>query len=138
MSFDWADYHNLANELQNATDGSQLDEAKLRCALSRAYYAAFCSARTLLMSLDRGISDEIGHTELRKEFKRRGNKGNIVATKLFRMSDLRNHADYRDLYPNDLIKETQLVIEESYKVIEMVTHWGKLAPTPAYPPLPNK
>lgn len=46
MAFDWSKYLDLAREL--AQRGS--DEAALRTAVSRAYYAVFCSARDLLAS----------------------------------------------------------------------------------------
>jgi len=42
MSFDWADYLTLAQELADQAASSQSTEAKLRSAISRAYYAAFC------------------------------------------------------------------------------------------------
>ena len=39
--FEWAAYHTLARELATRSG----DEAALRTAVSRAYYAAFCRAR---------------------------------------------------------------------------------------------
>jgi len=41
MNFCWKNYFSLAKELAEATE----DEACLRSAISRAYYAAFCNAR---------------------------------------------------------------------------------------------
>jgi uncharacterized protein (UPF0332 family) len=44
VTFKWADYHSLSQKLVAAPpDG--LDEAAFRCAISRSYYAAFCTAR---------------------------------------------------------------------------------------------
>ena len=43
MAFDWADYLVFAEELAQRSD-----EAALRSAMSRAYYAAFCTARNRL------------------------------------------------------------------------------------------
>ena len=43
MAFDWEDYLSLAKEL-----ASRADEAALRSAASRAYYAVFCKARNNL------------------------------------------------------------------------------------------
>lgn len=40
MSFDWSDYLSLAQRL-----AQESDEAALRCATSRAYYAAYNTAR---------------------------------------------------------------------------------------------
>jgi hypothetical protein len=45
MSFDWADYLKLAEALTQAPTVPGPEEAALRAAMSRAYYAAFCSAR---------------------------------------------------------------------------------------------
>lgn len=125
MSFNWVDYQELAKTIKDSANGTCLDEAKLRCALSRAYYAAFCSARNFLMTQDSRITTDISHRDLRSEYKKRGNKGNIVANKLLSMSDKRHCADYRDIYPEDLKKEAEFALEEAQKVIMMVSNWGK-------------
>ena len=44
MAFDWGDYLGLASTLE-ADKGSSFQEAALRSAVSRAYYAAYCYAR---------------------------------------------------------------------------------------------
>ena len=44
MTFTWADYHTLSQNLV-ATPPNGLEEAAFRCAISRSYYAAFCTAR---------------------------------------------------------------------------------------------
>ena len=46
MKFDWEEYFNLAKELAGTTE-----EAKLRSAVSRAYYSAFCLARNYLRDI---------------------------------------------------------------------------------------
>lgn len=48
MSFDWSDYLELANELAPRPINAATQEAKLRCAISRAYYANYCKARNHL------------------------------------------------------------------------------------------
>lgn len=48
MSFDWLEYLNLAQELAGQATKPSSQEAKLRSAVSRAYYAAFCEARNHL------------------------------------------------------------------------------------------
>ena len=58
--FDWADYLTLAQEL--ATRRS--DEAALRPAVSRAYYAAFCQARNVLRREGVNTGDLRSHTAL--------------------------------------------------------------------------
>ena len=45
MSFEWADYLKLAAALAEEPDSLGPEEAALRSAASRAYYAAFCASR---------------------------------------------------------------------------------------------
>ena len=49
MSFVWSDYLDLAKELLGSAVGSPIEEAKLRSAISRAYYAVFNEARNYLV-----------------------------------------------------------------------------------------
>jgi len=51
MSFDWSEYLDIARELAGQATASSSAEAKKRCAISRAYYAAFCSGQTLQPAL---------------------------------------------------------------------------------------
>ena len=48
MNFDWSDYLKLAKELVPRPIDAATQEAKLRCAISRAYYANYCKARNHL------------------------------------------------------------------------------------------
>ena len=48
MNFDWSEYLNLAQELAGRPTSLSNEEARLRSAISRAYYAAFCKARNHL------------------------------------------------------------------------------------------
>lgn len=48
MSFDWSGYLDVAKELASVALTSANKEAKLRSAISRAYYAAFILARNYL------------------------------------------------------------------------------------------
>lgn len=52
MSFNWAQYLNVAGELAAIPFGPSNAEAKRRSAISRAYYAAFGTARTHLRDVD--------------------------------------------------------------------------------------
>jgi uncharacterized protein (UPF0332 family) len=97
MVFDWAEYLTLAEELAMRHD----DEAALRSAVSRAYYAAFCQARNRLRQEGVDIpktgaahrvvwSTYRGATEaLRRQI---GNAGD-------RLRRSRNKADYDDEVP---------------------------------------
>lgn len=48
MSFNWSEYLSLANELAPRPIDRTTAEAKLRSAISRAYYANHCKARNFL------------------------------------------------------------------------------------------
>ena len=50
MSFDWADYLKLAEALTRDPSSPGPEEASLRTAISRAYYAAYRSASNLAAS----------------------------------------------------------------------------------------
>jgi len=51
MSFDWNEYYQLSRELAGLATGIATEEAKMRSAISRAYYAAFCKARDYLQQM---------------------------------------------------------------------------------------
>ena len=63
MSFDWSEYLTLAQELTSASTSSPIQEAHLRAAVSRAYYAAFCKARNYLHNKDGYLTPKCFHTE---------------------------------------------------------------------------
>jgi len=49
MKFDWIEYNALAKEIIKINDTCLIKpEASWRCAISRAYYSAFCEARKYL------------------------------------------------------------------------------------------
>ena len=52
MTFDWAEYLNVAGELAAIPFRPSIAEAKQRSAISRAYYAAFGKARVHLRDID--------------------------------------------------------------------------------------
>ena len=61
MSFDWLEYLSLAHELVGLSPGAASHEARLRSAISRAYYAAFKMAFAYLSARD--ISIVFGKTK---------------------------------------------------------------------------
>jgi uncharacterized protein (UPF0332 family) len=107
MSFDWPYYLDVAQELadQAAEASPELQEAKYRAAISRAYYAVFCSARQHLSSIDR-ISepkyDNI-HSHVKEAFRKSPDENRQdIGNHLDRMRKYRNAADY-DLNHPELI-----------------------------------
>jgi len=99
MSFNWTDFLTLADALVRHPNSPGPEEASLRSAISRAYYAAFCSARNLACSkesfIPRGTAED--HGRLRDHFRRtRDRTRRQIATHLNRLRNNRNGADYND------------------------------------------
>ncbi len=72
MPVDWQDYYVLAKEL-----GEREEEAALRSAISRAYYAAFCSAQIKVMQRAPDLIREEGqgsHEVVWHWFRRQNNR----------------------------------------------------------------
>jgi uncharacterized protein (UPF0332 family) len=99
MSFNWPYYLNVAQELADQAAGAppELQEAKYRAAISRAYYAVFCRARHYLSSID-GISEpEYGniHIHVKETFEKDPDKSRRhIGYNLDNMRQDRNAADY--------------------------------------------
>lgn len=99
MSFDWSEYLNLAQELAGQATMPTTQEAKLRSAISRAYYAAFCKARNHLRDKERlpiphGVE---AHTFVRNQFKKSPDRSRKqIGHNLHRLRIDRNKVDYRD------------------------------------------
>jgi len=95
MPFDWGEFLNLARYLQGNSTVAFSQEAGLRTAVSRAYYAAFCHAvefarRNLGY---RPTYDEEEHKEIRKHLAGKGRAN--IADFLNDLRQWRNDCDYR-------------------------------------------
>lgn len=105
MSFDWADYLKLAEALTRDPISPGPEEASLRTAISRAYYAAFRSASNLAASRgeiiptgspgDHGLV--INHFQQATDPARQK-----IGASLSRLRSNRNRADYDDVFPGRL------------------------------------
>jgi len=74
MPFDWQEYLLLARELSQRSG-----EAALRSAISRAYYAAFCTACNYLRQRGESIPDsEHSHKAVWDSFQRKGKSAQAV------------------------------------------------------------
>src|SRR4028119_31373 len=106
MRFEWSEYLNLAQELAATnSDSSANREAKLRSAISRAYYSTFCLARNYLRDIEkdgtlfRKNRDINEHQYVAKEFIDHPTKlKNMVkiGENLSRLRELRNRSEYED------------------------------------------
>ena len=105
MAFDWHDYLEFARFLQTQT-GAPYEEAALRTAVSRSYYAAFGHAHEY-------ACDYLGFTPRRKPEEKSQDHGRLrshlakkryaVSVKQGQLRDWRNDCDYvQDLTARDL------------------------------------
>ena len=99
MSFNWSDFLALAEALFSNPDMPGPDEASLRSVTSRAYYAAFCSARNFArdyenLNLTQTAKD---HQLVIRHFQKSQNPiHRKIGRNLRRLRDHRNKADYED------------------------------------------
>ena len=109
MTFNWSEYLNLARELAGKSTDVSSEEAKLRSAISRAYYAAFIQARNFLRDRDQiTIPREKTHKYVIEQFQNSADeKRRKLGEKLQRLRDFRNQADYNDIFPKLLGKTEQ-------------------------------
>lgn len=103
MSFDWSQYLHLAEELRETAARSIVEEAKLRSAVSRAYYAAFCKARNYLRHIDRDPNipeDGRIHSYIKNEFVKSSDRvRRRIGSNLDRLRSDRRKADYDNAVP---------------------------------------
>jgi hypothetical protein len=105
--FDWRDYLELANALggvQGSSISVHVSDSTDRCAVSRAYYAAFCHARNhaeaRLGFMPTGRGND--HWLLRQHLSAVGM--NDVARPLRRLHGWRKPCDYEDTVANLAVK----------------------------------
>jgi hypothetical protein len=119
MNFDWKDYLILAHALQQQAATGLNQEAALRSAISRAYYAAFCHARNYARdrhSLQlRYTGDD--HFLVKQHFMTRRARG--IAAKLDWLRQIRNKCDYEDSVA-DLAKLLVSALQEAQMVIAIL------------------
>ena len=128
--FDWCFYLTLAQELGRSSD----DEAKLRSSISRAYYAAFCTACNYISCVDRKKlpGDEPVHQYVINYFSgkihgsKKNNKRNKIGSELKRMKADRVKADYDNSIGNMIsLNSTVLdVLIRSERVISSLGEGG--------------
>lgn len=108
MKFDWSEYFKLAQELAAMSgDSAASQEAKLRSAISRAYYSVFCIARNYLRDVEKDprlsrnkTFDVNEHRYVADEFTyhlSKSRKMQDIGRDLARLRKIRNKADYADI-----------------------------------------
>ncbi|NLS77953.1 MAG: HEPN domain-containing protein [Chloroflexi bacterium] len=99
MSFEWAAYLELAENLAGTPEDDPCLEAKLRSAISRAYYAAFCTARNHIRDVEGESVPQSPriHEFVSAHFKVESDHSHRdVGVNLDRLRLIRNRADYDD------------------------------------------
>ena len=124
MSFDWTEYYHVAQEAITLSPTAQISlEARQRCAISRAYYAAFMRAQNHLRFVDGDTqipTDYQIHGYVRWKFKRSHNRRRKqVADLLNNLRLVRNEADYEATIPN-LTANTTLALQQAARVIAIL------------------
>ena len=130
MRFEWSEYLNLAQELAATNSDSLANrEAKLRSAISRAYYSTFCLARNYLRDIEKDRTffrknrDINEHQYVAEEFIYHPTKmKNMVkiGENLSRLRELRNKADYEDTIFN-LQKEARTALKLAKNIISALS-----------------
>ncbi|MEG4351969.1 HEPN domain-containing protein [Microcoleus sp. LAD1_D3] len=131
MRFDWSEYLNLAQELAATnSDSSANREAKLRSAISRAYYSTFCLARNYLRDIEkdprlfRKNRDINEHQYVAQEFIYHPHKMKNMAKigeNLSTLRGIRNKADYEDTMFN-LQKEAKTALMLAQNIISALSN----------------
>lgn len=131
MSFDWIGYLQLAEELVDQAVDATGQEAKLRTAISRAYYAAFGKARDYLRQKGASSEPPAGiHSYVQRQF--RANKYKVsqqIAWNLNQLQIRREKADYEPQVIN-LIAETRFSLTLAQRIISDLNQLTAVNPSP--------
>lgn len=120
--FDWHEYLRLASELAGHPIAPANEEARLRSAISRAYYAAFCKCRNYLQMQGYQLYREsLAHTQVRNLFKQSQDRRlKQVGHHLDRLRSDRNMADYEDYFA-DIGEKTELALELANRIFSTLS-----------------
>jgi uncharacterized protein (UPF0332 family) len=113
--FDWLDFMDLAEEL-----AERRDEAILRTAVSRTYYAVYHCARFVLEQHDPEFASTRGHDSHKRVWDRLGalkrRQAKTAARNGHSLLRKRKRADY-ELHAREWPRQTQQALEEARRAI---------------------
>jgi uncharacterized protein (UPF0332 family) len=117
MTFDWNDYLQLALDLATQ-QGEVWHEARLRAAISRAYYAAFHAAGSYITNhFQLSIPEQSAHSFVAGQMQSPAINGiqldkraKKIGQDLWRLARLRKRADYEDIF-------SQIQVESSFALL---------------------
>jgi len=123
MTFKWSDYLLLAKSLVNTQLTLSIsNEARQRAAISRAYYAAFCTTRNYLrqqLNKPRLFSDAKAHRDVREALmKKNSQTAHQIANLLLAVHRERKCADYDDNYA--AAKNISIVIQRVERILSLL------------------
>jgi uncharacterized protein (UPF0332 family) len=129
MAFDWVEYLILAEELIGQHSRPAAQEARLRCAVSRAYYAAFCEVKNYLITKEnfRPLPGRGAHKTTRDYLYRLANTApsaraktlNEVAASLQDLCNNRVSADYNE-HQTCTLRMTEYQLLQAHEVISLL------------------
>ena len=123
MSFRWSEYLTLAQELSSDAARSAIQEADLRSAMSRAYYAAFGQARAHLVEVDGEVipRDANVHWYVVDAFERSDQPTRrTIGHLLHHLRSVRNIADYENTFYRSLQGVTRAALSEAEEAIRLL------------------
>lgn len=121
MSFDWAEYCELADQMFRSDDGFAPEEARYRAAISRAYYSAVCLSRNRLIENGKLQGPVKNMHSVVPAVLKSGDKGAAsIGNKLTQMKVSRSKADYDDDFPG-YQHEVKRVLKQARSII---SYWG--------------
>jgi uncharacterized protein (UPF0332 family) len=126
MSFEWTTYFELSKVLRDEAIAKEhpLAEAKLRSAISRAYYAAHHQSLKYVEATQKGVY--IGrtgkaHREVVDYLKAsKKNEDRMAGNLLDRVLIAREKADYRRPFPGNVKAAAQAALNDAEKVLKAV------------------
>lgn len=123
MSFNWLEYLELAKALYTSPSNPGPEEACLRTAISRAYYAVFNIARAYAYSDHLQVGEGTGsHQAVIEHFKSSADSNKRrIGISLERLRTSRNKADY-DRVLNNSLREAEKTIRGTEKLIKQLSN----------------
>jgi uncharacterized protein (UPF0332 family) len=125
MSFDWTTYFELSKALyqEATTSGAVLVEAKLRSAISRAYYAAHHNSARYVETTQKGVylsRTGKAHREVVDYLKAsKKSEDRQAGVLLDRVLSAREKADYK-AFPGSIQAATDAALREVDKILKVV------------------
>jgi len=119
MAFQWADFLVIAKSLHDSGKKTSLPtDASFRCAISRAYYAAFCHSRDYAAANLGFVPTQKpkDHELLRVHLAKHGKP--TISTTLDRLRQWRNNSDYHNPSPTLSEYHTKTSIDDAESIIK--------------------